>query len=65
MAVRVQTMWWCRPCSRRIARPLWKNPGQSNQWAYHLAGGGWGHSLESAPMIEGELVPDHADAGIR
>jgi hypothetical protein len=64
MAVKVQTMWWCRACSRRIARPLWKNAGQPNQWAYHLAAGGWGHSLESAPMIEGEVGLNLATAAV-
>lgn len=61
--MKVQTMWWCATCSRRIERPLWKNPGQPNRWAYHLAGGGWGHGLESAPMIEGELVLEPALVG--
>lgn len=53
-------MWWCATCSRRVVRPLWKNPGQPNRWAYHLTGQGWGHGLESAPMIEGELVREPA-----
>lgn len=55
--MKVETMWWCTTCRRRISRPLWQNPGRPDQWAYHLAERGWGHGLESAPLIQGEVVP--------
>lgn len=51
-------MWWCPTCQIRVERPLWQNPERPDRWAYHLVPGGWGHGLESAPMIEGELVPE-------
>jgi hypothetical protein len=63
--VKVETMWWCPICQRRIARPLWKNPGRANAWAYHLAPGArYGHGLESALMIEGELVPERQPTAV-
>jgi hypothetical protein len=63
--MKVDTMWWCPTCRYRVARPLWQNPGRPDRWAYHLAPGGrYGHGLESAPVIEGELVGAQAQRGV-
>jgi hypothetical protein len=63
MAVTVKEMWWCSPCRRRIAEPRWQNAGRPDAWAYHLPlGGRYAHGITSAPMIEGELVPQREEA---
>jgi hypothetical protein len=64
-AVTVRTMWWCSPCQRRITRPQFQNPGRADEWAYHVSGGGWGHTVTAAPYIEGELVPQCEEAMAR
>lgn len=63
MPVTVSTMWWCPICHLRVERPLWKNAHRPNRWAYHLAPGArYGHGLDAAPMIEGELVHERVPA---